>query len=81
MWDVASTYEFLMDRLDEWKAVAEKFPDPEHLKSNINLGRDKLNDYYTKLDETPAYYVSAILNPVSRLGYFENTWTDKAQLP
>ncbi|KAM4067718.1 restless-like transposase [Hirsutella rhossiliensis] len=66
MWDVASTYEFLMDRLEEWKAVAEKFPDPEHLKANINLGWDKLNDYYTKLDETPAYYASAILNPVSR---------------
>ncbi|ODA82752.1 hypothetical protein RJ55_01261 [Drechmeria coniospora] len=24
MWDVASTYEFLLDRLEEWKATAEK---------------------------------------------------------
>lgn len=81
MWDVASTYEFLMDRLEEWKATAENYPDPEHFKININLGWDKLNEYYTKLDETPAYYASAILNPVSRWGYFENTWTDAAQLP
>jgi hypothetical protein len=81
MWDVASTYEFLMDRLEEWKATAENYPDPEHFKININLGWDKLNEYYTKLEETPAYYASAILNPASRWGYFENTWTDQAQLP
>jgi hypothetical protein len=81
MWDVASTYEFLMDSMEEWKAVAEDYPDPEHFKVNINLGWSEMNDYYTKLDETPAYYASAILNPVSRWAYFENTWTDKAQQP
>lgn len=26
MWDVASTYEFLMDWLEEWKATAEVYP-------------------------------------------------------
>jgi hypothetical protein len=81
MWDVASTYEFLMDRLEEWKSTAESYPDPEHFKININLGWDKLNEYYTKLDESPAYYASAVLHPVSRWGYFENTWTDQEQLP
>ncbi|KAG7404643.1 hypothetical protein Forpi1262_v015756 [Fusarium oxysporum f. sp. raphani] len=80
MWDVASTYEFLMERLEEWKAVAGNYPDPEHFRVNINLGWCKLNDYYTKVDETPAYYASAILNPVSRWAYFENTWTDETQL-
>jgi hypothetical protein len=81
MWDVASTYEFLKDSLEEWKAAAERYPDPEYLKININLGWAKLNEYYTKLDETPAYYASAILNPASRRGYFENTCTEEAQLP
>jgi hypothetical protein len=80
MWDVASTYEFLMDSLEEWKTTAENYPDPDHFKININLGWDKLNEYYTRLDETPAYYASAILNPVSRWGYFENSWTNKTQL-
>ncbi|KAJ6436172.1 Gag-Pol polyprotein [Purpureocillium lavendulum] len=79
-WDVASTYEFLMDSLEEWKAVADDHPDPENFKININLGWAKLNDYYTKLAETPAYYASAILNPVSRWSYFENTWTDEVRL-
>jgi hypothetical protein len=80
MWDVASTYEFPMERLEEWKAAAENYPDPEPFKININLGWFKLNDYYTKLDETPAYYASAILDPVSRWAYFENTRADRAQL-
>ena len=66
MWDVASTYEFLMDRLEEWKLTAESYPDPEHFKININLGWDKLSEYYSKLDESPAYYASAILHPASR---------------
>jgi hypothetical protein len=26
-----------MDSLEEWKAVAEDYPDPEHFKVNINL--------------------------------------------
>ncbi|KAM0664433.1 hypothetical protein ACQRIU_007015 [Beauveria bassiana] len=81
IWDVASTYEFLMDRLEEWKSTAENFPDPDHFIINIKLGWDKLNEYYSKLDESPAYYASAILHPVSRWGYFENTWTDQEQLP
>ncbi|WKT54416.1 Ribonuclease H-like superfamily [Fusarium oxysporum f. sp. vasinfectum] len=80
MWDVALTDEFLMQRLETWKATAENYPDPEYFKVSINLGRCKLNDYYTKLDETPAYYASAILNPFLRWAYFENTWTDRAQL-
>ncbi|KAK9774562.1 putative HAT C-terminal dimerization domain-containing protein [Seiridium cardinale] len=75
--DAASTYEFLMDRLEDWKAIAEEYPDPEHFKVNIDLGWDKLNEYYTKLDETPAYYASAVMNPASRWNYFENIWTDK----
>ena len=70
-----------MDRLEGWKATAEEYPDPEHFEININLGWDKLNDYYARLDETPASYASAVLNPVfSRWGYFETTWTDQAQL-
>jgi hypothetical protein len=38
IWDVASTYEFLIDRLEEWKVTAENHPNPEHFKININLG-------------------------------------------
>lgn len=54
MWDVASTYEFMMHSLEEWKAIAEDYSDPEHFKVKIILDWDKMNDYYTKLDETPA---------------------------
>jgi hypothetical protein len=55
-----------MDSLEEWKAVAEDYPDPEHFKVNINLAWGEMNDYYTKLDETPAYYTSAILKSLVR---------------
>ena len=66
------------------------------LKVFIKLGWKKLHKYYNRLtsavyvgavvfnparSETAASYALAILNPASRWGYFENMWTDRAQLP
>ncbi|KAH7459490.1 hypothetical protein FOMA001_g19960 [Fusarium oxysporum f. sp. matthiolae] len=42
-----------MAKLEEYKAFAADYPDPEHFRININLGWQKLNKYYTILDETP----------------------------
>jgi hypothetical protein len=67
-----------VDSLKEWKVVVEDYLHPKHFKVNINMGWDKMNDYFTKLDDTPAYFASGNLNPVSRWVYFENAWTDKA---
>jgi len=53
IWDVASTYGFLIDSLEEWKAVAKDNPDPEHFKANINMVWDKLNEWtdYPRLSQ------------------------------
>jgi hypothetical protein len=53
IWDVASTCGFLMDSLEEWKAVAKDNPDPEHFKANINMVWDKLNEWtdYPRLSQ------------------------------
>lgn len=72
MWDIALTYKILIDRLEEQKAIAENYPNPEYFKINTNLGQDKLNKYYIKLNETLAYYILAILNPAFYQGYFKS---------
>lgn len=74
IWDVIQGFEFLMAKLEEYKAVAADYPDPEHFRININLGWQKLNKYYTILDETPIYYVALALHPAYRWGWFEEHW-------
>jgi hypothetical protein len=79
MWDVAQAFEFLLTELEKWKSTAENHPDPEHFKININLGWKKLDQYYAKLTETPAYYASVVLHPQYRWNYFEQYWCDKPE--
>ncbi|KAG7410120.1 putative AC9 transposase [Fusarium oxysporum f. sp. raphani] len=74
IWDVIQGFEFLMAKLEEYKAFAADYPDPEHFRININLGWQKLNKYYTILDETPIYYVALALHPAYRWGWFEEHW-------
>ncbi|KAH7485923.1 hypothetical protein FOMA001_g3995 [Fusarium oxysporum f. sp. matthiolae] len=74
IWDVIQGFEFLMAKLEEYKAFAADYPDPEHFRININLGWQKLNKYYTILDETPIYYVALALHPAYQWGWFEEHW-------
>ncbi|KJZ71564.1 hypothetical protein HIM_09033 [Hirsutella minnesotensis 3608] len=74
VWEIIQGFEFLLEVLEDYKQLAAKLPDAEHLRININLGWEKLNKYYSRLDETPIYYASLALHPTFRWGYFENEW-------
>jgi hypothetical protein len=63
-----------MAKLEKYKAIAADYPDPKHFKININLGWQKLNKYYTILDETPIYYMALALHPAYRWGWFKKHW-------
>jgi hypothetical protein len=78
VWEVIVGYEFLLAELEKAKAMADQYPDSEHFKVNINLGWKKLDEYYSKLDETPIYYTSLALHPAYRWGYFETVWSDRS---
>ncbi len=56
--------------------MAEKFPDPEHFRININLGWEKLDKYYQLLSDTPIYYTGLALHPAYRWKWFEQKWSD-----
>ncbi|KAG4255582.1 hypothetical protein FPRO03_14070 [Fusarium proliferatum] len=43
IWDVIQGFEFLLDKLEDYKVMAERFPDPEHFRININLGWQKVS--------------------------------------
>ncbi|KAJ0130912.1 Uncharacterized protein HZ326_25989 [Fusarium oxysporum f. sp. albedinis] len=54
MWEVLPCYEFLLNHLERLMEQYRHDPD-EDLKLNIQLGWQKLNEYYMKLDDTEVY--------------------------
>ncbi|KFA68036.1 hypothetical protein S40285_09016 [Stachybotrys chlorohalonatus IBT 40285] len=67
IWDVIQGFEFLLEQLERFKDIAKDFPDPEYFRININLGWQKLNEYYEILSETPIYYARLALHPAYRI--------------
>ncbi|KAI8411680.1 hypothetical protein FOFC_08274 [Fusarium oxysporum] len=74
IWDVIQGFEFLLDKLEDYKTMAERFPDAEHFRININLGWQKLDKYYQLLSETPIYYAGLALHPAYRWKWFDRKW-------
>ncbi|KAG7404051.1 hypothetical protein Forpe1208_v015773 [Fusarium oxysporum f. sp. rapae] len=77
LWDTLLGYEYLLGKMEVYKAAAHRYPDPEHFKVNTNLCWKKLDKYYSRLDETPVYYAAIALHPAYRWGYFEDVWADR----
>jgi hypothetical protein len=66
IWEVLPCYEFLLAHL---KRLAEHYrhePDDD-LRLNIQLGWQKLDQYYRKLDDTEVYVAAVALHPKYRL--------------
>ncbi|KAM5528514.1 hAT family dimerization domain protein, partial [Fusarium oxysporum f. sp. phaseoli] len=66
VWEVIQGFEFLLEVLEDYKKLASEIPDVEYLRININLGWEKLNKYYSRLDEAPLYYTALALHPAFR---------------
>ncbi|KAJ3578354.1 hypothetical protein NPX13_g2213 [Xylaria arbuscula] len=79
IWEVIFRFEFLLAKLEEYKAIANTLPDSNHFRANINLGWQKLDEYYKKLDETPVYYAAVALHSRFRWNWFENKWADRPE--
>lgn len=52
-----------MEVLEDYKKLVSEIPNAEHFRININLGWEKLNKYYSRLDEMPIYYMALVLYP------------------
>jgi hypothetical protein len=50
---------------------------PERFKVNINPCWKKLDEYYSRLDETPLYYAAIAFHLAYRREYFEDRWADR----
>ena len=78
MWEVLPCYELLLNHLERLMEQYRHDPD-QNLQFNIQLGWQKLNEYYTKLDDTEIYVAAVALHPQLRLAKIRQLWADRAE--
>jgi hypothetical protein len=75
MWEVLPCYEFLLAHFERLAEHYKHDPD-EDLRLNIQLGWQKLDEYYQKLDDTEVYVAAVALHPRYRLARIKQMWAD-----
>jgi hypothetical protein len=50
-----------------------------YFRLSVTNGWKKLNEYYTKLEDSPLYAAAMILHPRLNIRWLEKTWTEEAQ--
>jgi hypothetical protein len=57
----------------------EQTTDEHHFSTNVNLGWQKLEEYYNKLDDTTIYIAAVILHPRMKFRWLEKLWDDRSE--
>ncbi|KAG9382302.1 hypothetical protein A1F94_006223 [Pyrenophora tritici-repentis] len=84
IYETIPVFEYVLGALEartrSYEQVDFNPPDaPEdHLFVNLRAAWSKANDYYNKLDRSPAYYAATCLHPYYKY-YCENSWVDKPE--
>jgi len=79
IWEVLPIFEFLFDELFRLDRRYESSGD-ENLKmlhTSLQLGIDKLDEYYRLLDLAPVYLAAVILHPKFKWRWIERIWGSK----
>ncbi|KAI2475921.1 hypothetical protein Ptr902_12747 [Pyrenophora tritici-repentis] len=83
--EVIPVFEYILtyyeQRVKAYEAVnynAHNEAPEDHLAINLRAAWAKANDYYTKLDLSPAYYAATLLHPRYKT-YCEVAWADKPE--
>ncbi len=79
MWEVLPIYESLLSKLEEFKARFETLSGKgdefcNHLVVNIQLGWQKLDEYYAKLEDSIVYASAFLLHPRFRWAKLKHMW-------
>ncbi|KAI1670746.1 Dimer-Tnp-hAT dimerization containing protein [Pyrenophora tritici-repentis] len=81
--EVILVFEYLLSyyeqRVNSYAAVdynAHPEAPEDHLATNLRAAWAKADDYYSKLDDSPAYYAATILHPYYK-HYLDKVWSDK----
>ena len=75
IWEVLPSMEYLLEHLEAMKEHYEYHPDM-HFRTNINLGWSKLDEYYNRTKESPAYIAALVLHPQYKWQWIEAEWKE-----
>jgi hypothetical protein len=68
---VIPSMDFILSHYEKAKIT---YANHDVLKNMVNSGWQKMEKYYSKTDESPAYAASVILNPTRKVMYMDNYW-------
>jgi hypothetical protein len=75
---VLPAMDFILAQFEKAKTT---YKDNEHLKQMVNSGWSKMEKYYSKSDESPAYAAAVVLNPSRKWQYIDQYWRQSWREP
>jgi len=71
-------FEYLLETFEGFKTHYESYPD-QHFKVQINLAWQKLDEYYSLLDDTPVYVAALALHPRYKMRWIKMMWKNRPE--
>lgn len=77
LWEYLPAMDYLFDKLEHKKSLLNRRNSHSHIRTCVNLGWKKLDDYYNLSDDTSAYRAAVLVHPEHKLEWFQNHWGEK----
>jgi len=68
---VLPSIDFILAYFEKAKGT---YTDDKKMKTMVNAGWQKMNKYYNKTDQSPAYATALLLNPSRKWQYINRFW-------
>ena len=68
----------MLETFEDFKSRYESYP-VEHFKVQINLAWQKLDEYYSRLDDAPVYVAALALHPRYKMRWIKKKWQDRPE--
>src|SRR5256885_17039773 len=78
LWEVLPTIEWLLNELENL-AIRYEHDEMTNFRHNIQLGWEKLNEYYNLTDKSPVYLAALCLHPKYKWKFIEKKWSHKRE--
>jgi len=79
IWGVFSAFDHLLHKLEVAKVEANDRLEPSYYQACVNAAWDKLDYYWSKITESPIYYVATVLHPGLGLSYLTGALKDQPE--
>ncbi|EAQ90335.1 hypothetical protein CHGG_02270 [Chaetomium globosum CBS 148.51] len=79
IWEVFSAFDQLLHKLEDAKVEAKCRPAPSYYQGCVHAAWDKLDQYWSKIAESPIYYAATVLHPGFGLQYLTGALQDQPE--